>query len=87
VGVAIWLLDPWARTTKIPSLHDYRFLGLRQRIWSALANSMSFSVGWRGGWWPARLIVCSQPSSAAGLDAQRPGALQQFRLAPQAVTR
>ncbi|GBF92327.1 glutamate receptor [Raphidocelis subcapitata] len=44
VGVCIWLMDPWARSVKVPTLHDYRFLGLRQRIWVALANSMSFSA-------------------------------------------
>ncbi|GBF92326.1 glutamate receptor [Raphidocelis subcapitata] len=44
VGVAIWLLDPWARSEHVPSRQDYRFLGLRQRVWSALANSMSFSA-------------------------------------------
>ena len=55
VGVAVWLLDPWARSEHVPSRQDYRFLGLRQRVWSALANSMSFSVGWQGRWWPARV--------------------------------
>ncbi|GBF92329.1 glutamate receptor [Raphidocelis subcapitata] len=44
VGVAVWVLDPWARPDHMPSRQDYRFLGLRQRVWSALANSMSFSA-------------------------------------------
>ncbi|GBF92325.1 glutamate receptor [Raphidocelis subcapitata] len=44
VGVCIWLMDPWARSAKVPSRQDYRFLGLRQRVWVAFANSMNFSA-------------------------------------------
>ena len=43
-GVAVWLLDPWARSSSVPSRRDFRFLGLRQRIWVAFAYSMNFSV-------------------------------------------
>jgi len=43
VGFAVWLLDPFSRA-KGPKLSDYGCLSLRSRVWTALANSLTFSV-------------------------------------------